>query len=127
MNISLSASAPENSISRDGFDSPVPRQAAHLHTQVESGAYLRDSSLVPRRRPLIFTAFSMLLLILGKLFESHEEVFKENLNASDLNLQNTHLRFRHICLLTRWMLRRFRYVQIFFKRTIVHMIVDTVL
>ena len=31
---------------------PVPRQPAHLHTQAESGAYLRESSRVPRRRPL---------------------------------------------------------------------------
>ena len=48
--ISLSAFAPENLDSRDGFGSPVPRQPAHLHTQAESGAYLRDSSRVPRRR-----------------------------------------------------------------------------
>ena len=45
--------APESSVSRDGFDSPVPHQPAHLHTQAESGAYLRDSSRVPRRRPYI--------------------------------------------------------------------------
>ena len=44
---------PENLVSRDGFGSPVPRQPAHLHTQAESGAYLRDSSRVPRRRPFI--------------------------------------------------------------------------
>ena len=50
MNISLSAFAPENLVSRDGFGGPVPRQPAHLHTQPESGAYLRDSSRVPRRR-----------------------------------------------------------------------------
>ena len=42
---------PENLVSRDGFSRPVPRQSAHLHTQAESGAYLRDSSRVPRRRP----------------------------------------------------------------------------
>ena len=36
MNISLSAFAPENLVSRDGFDSPAPRQSAHLHTQAES-------------------------------------------------------------------------------------------
>ena len=53
-NISLSAFAPENLISRDGFGSPVPRQPAHLHTQAESGAYLPDSSRVPRRRPFIY-------------------------------------------------------------------------
>ena len=29
-------------------------QPAHLHTQAESGAYLRDSSRVPRRRPFIY-------------------------------------------------------------------------
>ena len=53
MNISLSAFVPENLVSRDGFGSPVPRQPAHLHTHAESGAYLRDSSRVPRRRPFI--------------------------------------------------------------------------
>ena len=44
---------PENLVSRDGFGSPVPRQPAHLHTPAESGAYLRDSSRVPRRRPFM--------------------------------------------------------------------------
>ena len=52
MNIPLSPCAPENLVSRDGFRRPVPRQPAHLHTQAESGAYLRDSSRVPRRRPM---------------------------------------------------------------------------
>ena len=50
----LSPLAPENLISRDGFGSPVPRQPAHLHAQAESGAYFRDSSRVPLRRPFIF-------------------------------------------------------------------------
>ena len=54
MNISLSPFAPENMVSRNGFANPVPRQPAHLHTQAESGAYLRDSSRVPRRRPFIY-------------------------------------------------------------------------
>ena len=53
MNISLSAFAPENLVSREGFGSPVPHQPAHLHTRTESGAYLRDSSRVPRRCPFI--------------------------------------------------------------------------
>ena len=53
LNISLSSFVPEKLVSRDGFGSPVPRQPAHLHTQAESGAYLRDSSRVPRRRPFI--------------------------------------------------------------------------
>ena len=48
--IPLSPCVPENLVSRDGFSRPVPRQHAHLHTQAESGAYLRDSSRVPRRR-----------------------------------------------------------------------------
>ena len=43
-NIPLSPYVPENLVSRDGFSRPVPRQPAHLHTQAESGAYLRDSS-----------------------------------------------------------------------------------
>ena len=54
MIFSLSPFAPENLVSRDGFDSPVPRQPAHLHTQAEFGAYLRDSSRVPQRRPFIY-------------------------------------------------------------------------
>ena len=54
MNISsLYPFAPENLVSRDGFGSPVPRQPAHFHTQAESGAYLRNSSRVPRRRPFV--------------------------------------------------------------------------
>ena len=53
-NISLSAFAPENLVSRDRFGNPVPRQLAHLHTPAESGAYLRDSSRVQRRRPFIY-------------------------------------------------------------------------
>ena len=53
MNISLSTFVPENLVSRDEFGSPVPRQPAHLHTQAESCAYLRDSSRAPRRRPFI--------------------------------------------------------------------------
>ena len=50
---SLSSFAPENLVSRDVFGSPVPHQPAHLHTQTESGAYLRDSSRVTRRRPYL--------------------------------------------------------------------------
>ena len=52
-NIPLSPYVPGNLVSRDGFSRPVPRQPAHLHTQAESGAYLRDSSRVPRRRPFM--------------------------------------------------------------------------
>ena len=51
MNIPLSPYVPENLVSRDGFSRPVPRQPAHLHTKAESGAYLRNSSRVPRQRP----------------------------------------------------------------------------
>ena len=50
-NIPLSPCVPETLVSRDGFRRPVPRQPAHhlsIHTQAESGAYLRDSSRVPR-------------------------------------------------------------------------------
>ena len=56
MNISLSPFAPEDLVSRDGLGSPVPRQPAYLHTLAESGAYLRDPSPFPRRRPFIYTA-----------------------------------------------------------------------
>ena len=53
MNIPLSPWVPANLVSRDGFSRPVPRQPAHLHTQAESGAYVRDSSRVPRQRPIL--------------------------------------------------------------------------
>ena len=52
-NILLSPCVPENLVSRDRFSRPVPRQPAHLHTQAESGAYLRYSSRVPRRHPFM--------------------------------------------------------------------------
>ena len=52
--VGLSTFAPENLISRDGFGSPVPRQPAQFHTQAVSGAYLQDSSRVPRRRPFLY-------------------------------------------------------------------------
>ena len=54
MNISLSTFAPENLVPRYVFGRPVPRQPAHLHTQAESGAYLRDSFRVPRRGLFIY-------------------------------------------------------------------------
>ena len=56
MNISLSAFVPEHLISLDEFGSPVPCQSVLLRTLLaESGAYLRDSSRVPRRRrPFIY-------------------------------------------------------------------------
>ena len=41
---------PVNLVSRHVFGSPVPRQPVYFHTQAESGAYLRDSSRVRRRR-----------------------------------------------------------------------------
>ena len=53
ISIPLSPCVPENLVSRDRFSRPVPRQPANLHTQAESGAYLRDSSRVPRRRPFM--------------------------------------------------------------------------
>ena len=56
INIPLSPCVPEILVSRDGFSRPVPRQSAHLHTQAESGAYSRDFSRFPRRRPFIYTA-----------------------------------------------------------------------
>ena len=62
MNISLSPFAPENLVVRDGFDGPVPRQPVHLHTLDESGAYLLDSSRVPRRPPFIYYERSELLI-----------------------------------------------------------------
>ena len=54
MNISLYAFALENLVSRDGLGSPVLRQPAHLHTQAEYGAYIRDPSRFPQRRPLLY-------------------------------------------------------------------------
>ena len=43
-----------NLASPGGFGRPFQRQSAHLHTQVGFGAYLRDSSRFPRRRPFIY-------------------------------------------------------------------------
>ena len=54
MDIFLPPFTPENLLSTDGFGSPVQRQPAHLHTQAEYGAYLRDSSRGSRWRPFIY-------------------------------------------------------------------------
>ena len=58
-NIPLSPCVPENLVSRDGFSRPVPRKPAHLHTQAEYGAYLRDSSRLPRRRPFMKSPYAI--------------------------------------------------------------------
>ena len=50
----MSPFAPEYYVSRDGFDRPVPRQPDHFLYSSESGAYSRDSSRFPRRRPFIY-------------------------------------------------------------------------
>ena len=55
---SLSPFAPENLVAQDEFGSSVKRQPAHLHTQAESGVFLRDSSQFPRRRSFIFYILS---------------------------------------------------------------------
>ena len=53
MEISVSAFVPANFVSRDGFGSPVPRSLLISILEGESGAYLWDSSRVPRQRPSI--------------------------------------------------------------------------
>ena len=54
MKNSLSAFAPDNLVSRHGFGRPDPREPAHVYTQAEFGAHIRDSSRVPRGRPFIY-------------------------------------------------------------------------
>ena len=68
MIISLSSLAPENLTSRDGFGSPVPRQPAHLHTQAEAGAYLRDSSRVPRQHRSIYLIRHTMLSVKSRVY-----------------------------------------------------------
>ena len=51
----LSPFAPWNLVSRDEFGSPVQCQPAHLHTQAESGTYLRGSLQFPRWRPFLYS------------------------------------------------------------------------
>ena len=47
--------APDNLASRDGFSRPVLRQPSYSpNLKTESGAYSRDSSRFPRRRPFIY-------------------------------------------------------------------------
>ena len=68
--------SPENLVSRDGFGSPGPRQPAHLHTQAESGAHLRDSFRVPRRRPFIYLKTAMRHRVSPEFFGSRKCVPK---------------------------------------------------
>ena len=53
MNNPLSPYVPGSLVSLDGFSCPVSRSPAHFHTHDESGAYLPDSSRVPRRCPFM--------------------------------------------------------------------------
>ena len=53
MNNPLSPYVPGSLVSLDGFSCPVSRSPAHFHTHDEYGAYLRDSSRVPRRCPFM--------------------------------------------------------------------------
>ena len=48
-------------LNRQNEFSPVPvrPQPAHLHTQAKSGAYLRDSSRVSRRRPFMKPSYAI--------------------------------------------------------------------
>ena len=57
MKISLFPFAPKHLVSRDVFGH-IPSRVSLLilHTQAESGAYSRDSSRFPRRRPFSYTA-----------------------------------------------------------------------
>ena len=84
MNISLSPSVPENLVSRDGFGSPVPRQSAHLQTQAESGAYLRDSSRLPYTSVNIFSIIcpipSAVTFLLGGMSKNNQQ--ERNTNHS---------------------------------------------
>ena len=50
--ISLSAFAPENLVSRDGFGSPVPRQPAHLNTQTEYCSIYAERDTADHTTPL---------------------------------------------------------------------------
>ena len=50
--------APDKLISRDGFDRPVPRQPAHLHTQAESG-------IKSERNPPLYCCTLTLIAIQG--------------------------------------------------------------
>ena len=84
MQISPSPFAPENLVPRDGFDSPVPRQPARLHTRAESGAYLRDSSRVPRRRPVRYQRYTcvwrtMSSILFSRLVEGTRSSLATNL------------------------------------------------
>ena len=67
---------PDNLVSRDGFGSPVPRQPVHLHTQAEFGAYLRDSSRVPRRRPFIYLKPSYAIRSVASLSGHHAIAYR---------------------------------------------------
>ena len=56
-NIPLFPYVPENLVSRDGFNRPVPRQPAHVHTQAE--IMIRDNNIIkPRSQQLGGRCFS---------------------------------------------------------------------
>ena len=84
---------PENLVSRNGFgNNPVPRQPAHLHTQAESDAYLRDlpfpcprsclriwsretgSATIPSRVSLLISILRLNLMLTCEIFPSSATV-----------------------------------------------------
>ena len=61
----------ENLASRDGSAVPSRVSLFILHTQAESGAYLRDSSRVPRRRPFIYIKIAIRHRVSPEFIGSH--------------------------------------------------------
>ena len=55
-NLSISLFAPENLVSRNGFNRTIRDSLFFFRAQAESGAYSRDWSRLPWPRPLIYTA-----------------------------------------------------------------------
>ena len=110
--IPLSPCVPDNLVSRDGFSRPVPRQPAHLHSQAESGAYLRDSSRVPRRCVYIACSENQNAAQIGRLSPADHERDRPPCT----NTQNVRSKLSLQPMITCGMLRRSRCIHIFFKQ-----------
>ena len=110
--IPLSPCVPDNLVSRDGFSRPVPRQPAHLHSQAESGAYLRDSSRVPRRCVYIACSENQNAAQIGRLSPADHERDRPPCTST----QNVRSKLSLQPMITCGMLRRSRCIHIFFKQ-----------
>ena len=112
INIPLSPCVPENLVSRDGFSRPAPRQPAHLHTQAESGPYLRDPPEFRGGVYILHVQKNQNAAQIGRLSPADHERDRPPCTST----QNVRSKLSLQPMITCGMLGRSRCIHIFFKQ-----------